>query len=205
MQYKSKSLSRRWSPAPPEKKEYDFEYGPRKWRRAQPYGATSYEKRTKTPEQARESLMLLCARAEKSESDARRLMRNWGLSDEDAERVLERLVRERFIDDNRYAAAFIREKLRLSGWGVYKIRLTLQRKGLTRNQIDDALAEAETPDMDERLRTQFTRKMRSLRYGSTYELKSKLIRYGLSLGYEYEVVTRAATEMATNQQTCDES
>lgn len=206
MQYKSKGLSRRWTPAPSEarKKEYDFEYGPRKWRHARPDGAP-FEKRTKTPEQARESLMLLCARAEKSEGDARRLMRNWGLSDEDAERVLERLVRERFIDDNRYAAAFIREKLRLSGWGTYKIRMALRRKGLTPKQIDNALAEAETPDMGERLRTQFLRKMRSLRYESAYELKSKLIRYGLSLGYEYETVAQIAADVAANLQPCDES
>ena len=203
MQYKSKGL-RKWTPAVPEKKEYDFEYGPRKWRRTRPDGAP-YERRTKTPEQARESLMLLCARAEKSEGDARRLMRNWGLSDEDAERVLERLVRERFIDDNRYAAAFIREKLRLSGWGTYKIRMALRRKGLTPKQIDNALAEAETPDMGERLRTQFLRKMRSLRYESAYELKSKLIRYGLSLGYEYETVAQIAADVAANPQSCDES
>lgn len=79
-------------------------------------------RRTKTPDQALASLMRLCARAEKSEGDARRLMRGWGLNDGDAERVLARLVNDRFIDDSRYAGAFVREKMRLSGWGEYKIR-----------------------------------------------------------------------------------
>ena len=97
---------------------------------------TPREKRTKTPEQALTSLMRLCARAEKSEGDARRLMRGWGLAERDAEAVLARLVRERFIDDTRYAEAFVREKLRLSGWGEYKIRTALQRKGIRREVID---------------------------------------------------------------------
>ena len=73
--------------------------------------------RTKTPEQALAQLMRLCARAEKSESDARRLMRGWGLDDRAAAEVLDRLVHDRFIDDARYAGAFVREKMRLSGWG----------------------------------------------------------------------------------------
>ena len=54
--------------------------------------------------------MRLCARAEKSEGDARRLMRGWGVAEKDAEQVLGRLVRDRFIDDSRYAEAFVREK-----------------------------------------------------------------------------------------------
>ena len=78
------------------------------------------KKKVKTPEQALAALMRLCARAEKSQEDARRLMRGWGLAERDAEGVLAKLVRDRFIDDARYAGAFVREKLRLSGWGEYK-------------------------------------------------------------------------------------
>ena len=74
--------------------------------------------RTKTAEQALVSLMNLCAKSEKCSADARRLMRGWGVSVADAERVLQRLVAERFIDDSRYAEAFVREKINLSGWGA---------------------------------------------------------------------------------------
>ena len=101
------------------------------------------KKKVKTPEQALAALMRLCARAEKSQEDARRLMRGWGLAERDAEGVLAKLVRDRFIDDARYAGAFVREKLRLSGWGEYKIRTALQRKRIDRALIDAALAEAD--------------------------------------------------------------
>ena len=63
------------------------------------------KKKVKTPEQALAALMRLCARAEKSQEDARRLMRGWGLAERDAEGVLAKLVRDRFIDDARYAGA----------------------------------------------------------------------------------------------------
>ena len=109
------------------------------------------KKRDKTPDEALAALMRLCARAEKSEGDARRLMRGWGVAEKDAEQVLGRLVRDRFIDDSRYAEAFVREKLRLSGWGEYKIRTALQRKGVSKERIDAALSQADRPAMGERL------------------------------------------------------
>ena len=161
-------------------------------------------KRAKTPEQALAALMRLCARAEKSQDDARRLMRGWGLAERDAEGVLAKLVRDRFIDDARYAGAFVREKLRLSGWGEYKIRTALQRKRIDRELIDAALAEADRAGMGERLRRQLERKARTAKYSTQYELKNKLIRYGLSLGYDYETVVEAASGLVTDTETCDE-
>ena len=162
------------------------------------------KKKVKTPEQALAALMRLCARAEKSQEDARRLMRGWGLAERDAEGVLAKLGRDRFIDDARYAGAFVREKLRLSGWGGYKIRTALQRKRIDRALIDAALAEADRSGMDERLRRQLERKARTAKYTTQYELKTKLIRYGLSLGYDYETVVEAASGLVTDTETCDE-
>ena len=154
------------------------------------------KRRDKTPEQALAALMRLCARAEKSESDARRLMRGWGLAERDAEQVLGKLVRDRFIDDGRYAEAFVREKLRLS--------TALQRKGIRRELIDAALAQAEGADMGERLAQMLARKARTVRAATPYELKTKLIRYGLSLGYEYEAVLDAASAMVRETDTCED-
>lgn len=161
-------------------------------------------KRAKTPEQALAALMRLCARAEKSQNDARRLMRGWGVAEKDAEQVLGRLVRDRFIDDSRYAEAFVREKLRLSGWGEYKIRTALQRKGVSKERIDAALSQADRPAMGERLAQQLERKARTVKYTSQYELKTKLIRYGLSLGYDYEAVMDAASAMVRETDTCND-
>ena len=162
------------------------------------------KKKVKTPEQALAALMRLCARAEKSQEDARRLMRGWGLAERDAEGVLAKLVRDCFIDDARYAGAFVREKLRLSGWGEYKIRTALQHKRIDRALIDAALAEADRPAMGERLCRQLERKARTAKYSTQYELKTKLIRYGLSLGYDYEAVMDAASAMVRETDTCND-
>ena len=59
--------------------------------------------------------------------------------------------------------------------------------------------------MTERLLAQLRRKARTVRYTTPYELKTKLIRYGLSLGYEFEAVAEAAASLVTDCDTCDES
>lgn len=162
------------------------------------------ERRTKTPEQALTTLMRLCARAEKSEGDARRLMRSWGVPEPEAEKVLARLVHDRFIDDARYADAFVREKLRLSGWGEYKLRAALQRKGIARETIDAALEQIDRTGMTDRLAERLARKARNTRATTPYELRTKLIRYGLSLGYDYETVLETVSQSIKNINSCDE-
>ena len=146
-------------------------------------------KKEKTPEQAMSSLMRLASRAEKSSGDARRLMRGWGIAPADAEKILARLTEQRFIDDERYAAAYTREKMRFSGWGVHKIRAALAAKGVAREVIDRATTGLDPEAMTDRLEKHLRRKRPLVKAATPYELRTKLVRYGLSLGYEYETVS----------------
>lgn len=160
-------------------------------------------KRAKTPEEALAALMRLCARAEKSTGDALRLMRTWGVEAQAQQAVLAKLLDQRFIDDVRFAEAFVREKLRLSGWGEYKIRTALQRKGIGRETIDRAMQQADPEGMADRLRTQLARKARTVKYTTPYELRTKLMRYGLSLGYDFETVTEAVAGQVKETDECN--
>jgi regulatory protein len=153
-------------------------------------------KRTKTPQQALQSLMRMCARSERSSGDALRLMKRWGVADDDARKVLARLQAERFIDDRRFAEAFVRAKLNLSGWGAYKIKMSLRAKGLSREVIEEVVSPMiEATDMKERLEDIMQRKLRTLKYTSTYEAKTKLIRFAASRGYEIEEAIECASRV----------
>ncbi len=154
------------------------------------------EQKTKTPQQALQSLMRMCARAERSSGDALRLMKRWGVADEEARKVLARLQSERFIDDGRYAEAFVRDKLNLSGWGAYKIKMALRTKGVSKEIIEEVVAPMiEATDMAERLEEMMRRRMRTLKYSSTYEAKTKLIRFAASRGYDMEEAIECASKI----------
>ncbi len=146
----------------------------------------------KTPAEALASLMRLCSRAEKSSGDARRLMRGWGVAPSDAEGVLAELIDRRFIDDERYANAYTREKLRTSGWGAHKIRAALAAKGIARATITAALDDHLDPEQQSgRLEKYLERRLPRVKAATKHELRSKLTRYALSLGYDYETAAAA--------------
>ena len=143
--------------------------------------------------------MRLCARSEKSSGDALRLMQQWQVPHTERQGVLERLVKERFIDDGRYAEAYVREKSRLSGWGARKIAMQLRQKGVSQAIIDDALRQLDSNVELPRLVDKLRRKIRTTKYTSDYELRGKLMRYALSLGFDYDIVQRAVEDSLEEQ------
>ena len=152
------------------------------------------ERKPKTAQQALQSLMRLCARSEKSSGDALRLMSQWQVPQSERGAVLDKLLKDRFIDDSRYAEAYVREKSRLSGWGARKIAMQLRQKGVSQDVIAEALkqldSDIELPRLVEKLR----RKARTTKYSSDYELRGKLLRYALSLGFDYDLAQCAVEE-----------
>ena len=142
--------------------------------------------------------MRLAARSEKSSGDAMRLMRNWEVEPSARQGVLQKLIDSKFIDDRRYAEAFVRDKMRFSGWGAFKLRAALHNKGISKDIIDEVLSTLDCTNMSERLRERLERKMRSLKFSSRYDLKSKLMRYGASLGYDFESVTEVVDSLISN-------
>jgi len=148
----------------------------------------SQELKSKSPEQALAALMHLTAKAERSSGDAMRLMRRWGLSDSDSRKVLERLVRERFIDDSRYAEAFANDKVRFSGWGTYKIRAALRAKGISAELINAALARTDAVSDTERLAEILRSKAQRTPHKNLADLKAKVVRFGASRGLELDKV-----------------
>lgn len=149
---------------------------------------TPHEPKTKTAEQALNALMRLCSKAEKSSGDALRLMYRWGVPIAERQGVLDKLVEMRFIDDTRYAEAYTREKSQLAGWGARKIAQNLYQKGVSKDIVAKTLAMLESDDQRAMLEKRLQRKLPTIKATTDYERRGKLLRYALSLGYDYDMV-----------------
>lgn len=149
---------------------------------------TPHEPKTKTAEQALNALMRLCSKAEKSSGDALRLMYRWGVPIAERQGVLDKLVEMRFIDDARYAEAYTREKSQLAGWGARKIAQNLYQKGVSKDIVAKTLAMLESDDQRTMLEKRLQRKLPTIKATTDYERRGKLLRYALSLGYDYDMV-----------------
>lgn len=145
------------------------------------------KKRETTPERAYEKLAALCSRSEKCEDDARRLMIRWEIAPDKRDEIVEKLVKEKYIDNGRYARAFVEDKLRFSGWGRYKIKSALRAKQIDGDIIDEAIAEFDEPDASsDRLRQMLEEKMRRTTAKNNYDMKGKLLRFAASRGFSFD-------------------
>lgn len=130
----------------------------------------------------------LCSRREYCRSDImKKVVSALDGDKERAEKVMEILVAERFIDEFRYASAFARDKSAISGWGETKIRYMLSSKGIPREVIDKALEEIDGAKAMTRLEKLMENKYRSLKEDPQCRLK--MLRFGLGRGYGYDEVS----------------
>lgn len=113
---------------------------------------------------------------------------------EAAEKVVDTLVEEKYVDDSRYAQAYAREKSSISGWGEVKIRYMLSAKGLSKDVITEALAEIDEKKADSRLEKLLENKYRSLKDDPQWKIK--LLRFALGRGYSYDQVNGCMAKLA---------
>ena len=103
-----------------------------------------------------------------------------------AQEVVDVLVKEKYVDDFRYASAFARDKSAIQGWGEVKIRYMLSAKGVPRTVIDMALEEIDQDKADNRLEKLLQNKLKSLK--DDPQCRLKLLRFALGRGYSYDEV-----------------
>ena len=127
----------------------------------------------------------LCSRREYCTGDILRKLLRKGLDEKDAAVVLERLVRERYVDDARYARAFVRDKALLSGWGPRKIAFALSAKGISRETVEEAFGEVSPEDSEASMNRVLAAKWKTVSGSTDYERRNKLLRFALSRGYSY--------------------
>ena len=107
-----------------------------------------------------------------------------------AERVLGRLVDERFVDDERYARFFVRDKIRFDRWGRRKIEQALYKKGVARDISSRVLDDVPDDDYAAVLAELLAAKRRTVKAASDYELNCKLVRFALGRGFGMDIIRR---------------
>lgn len=133
-------------------------------------------------------LAQLCARSEHCQHELTEKMRRWDMSDEAQARVMARLVGERYVDDERYARAFVRDKIRYNKWGRRKVEQGLWAKHIDDDIRERVLGEVGDDEYLSVLRPLLQQKRRSVKADSDYELNQKLVKFALSRGFTYDII-----------------
>lgn len=136
--------------------------------------------------------MQLCSRQEYCVSDIEKKLELWEISKPDAHKIIDILQKENFINEERYATAFVNDKFNHNKWGKMKIASHMKIKKIPTTIIDTALNSIDSRRYITTLEAIIKTHRKTVKARNSYELKAKLMRFGQSRGFEssllYELI-----------------
>jgi regulatory protein len=137
----------------------------------------------------------ICSQSEKCRSDIQEKLIRWGLPTEDSALVIDRLISEKYLDDERFARAYVKDKFRFNRWGKQKITFMLRAKGISAEIIELALGEIEDSDYSDDLRKLIEEKAKTIKAKDKYDKRNKLMRFAMGRGFESNQIYAVLKEL----------
>jgi len=146
------------------------------------------EKKLFTFDEIRQKLVNYCVYQDRCHAEVEQKMREFVLIPEAKEEIILYLLRENYLNEERFTRSYIRGKFNIKHWGKNKIKMHLKQKGITEKLITRSFDEIDDDDylkIIEKLYENHFSKQKGLQ---VYQKKSKTIKYLLSRGFEYDEI-----------------
>jgi regulatory protein len=141
-----------------------------------------------TADQILDKMAKYCAYQERSVKEVTDKLKTFEISEKDREEIINYLLDNKFVNDERFAHAFVRGKINQSGWGVNKIRFHLIQKGVSKEIIDEALQSFDEEAYRQRLVEVLKAKAKTVKSANDFERNRKLAAYAIQKGFEAPLV-----------------
>ena len=149
-----------------------------------------------TPDQVLDKMAKYCVYQERCVKDVRDKLKTFEISEEEKTKILDYLIDNRFVNDERFAKSFVRGKVNQSGWGVNKIRFHLIQKGIDKDIIEEALGQTDEEAYRQRLIDILKTKAKTVKAANDFEKKRKLAAYAMQKGFEGSLVWETLNDLA---------
>ena len=146
------------------------------------------KKKVLTQLQAKLKIESYCAYQERAQQEVRDKLYEWGMHEEEVENIIADLIADNFLNEERFAKAFVRGKFNLKGWGMVKIKQHLKAKRISDPLIKIAMREIDLDEYESKLEELIHKKCSSAPNKLSLPEKAKLVRYLQSKGYESNLI-----------------
>ena len=137
----------------------------------------------------KQKIAAYCSYQDRCHQEVEQKMRDFLLIPEAKEEILLYLMRENFLNEERFTRSYIRGKFYIKSWGRNKIRNHLKFKGVPEKLISRCFGEIDDADYAKTLLKIYEQYF-ARQTGKEYQKKSKTIKYLLGRGFEYEEILR---------------
>jgi len=131
----------------------------------------------------------LCSKTELCEKDIKLKLLRKHYPYDLITKIIEKLKKENFINEDRYINAFINDKLNLNHWGKNKIKYELEKKEFDKNLIKQKLNNIDNELYFKILTNIVNSKFKQIDKND-YLNKIKIFRYLYNKGFEKEIIQK---------------
>jgi regulatory protein len=156
------------------------------------------EEKQRTPPtflEAKVKLEAWCAYQERCQFEVTQKLFDWQFSVEQRDQLIADLISNRFIDEERFASAFVSGKFRIKHWGRNKIRQHLKQKRISEYSIKKGFQEIDPDEYWVTLLRLTARKLAEKKRNETiWQSRARVQRYLSAKGYEFDLIADALKE-----------
>ncbi len=149
---------------------------------------TTTKQQDLTTEQALQYAQKYCASLERCPKDVRCKLREKGIEEEQANKIIVKLIKGGYISEQRYAELYVKSKIHQNHWGRIKIRNMLTSKQIPRNFIQKAMQNIDEQEYKDILNMLLNKKLNNMTTKDEYQKKYQLKYYLSSHGFEDELI-----------------
>ncbi len=140
----------------------------------------------------------MCVSRERCLMDIETKLHQWDTPAHWIENIGETLIKNNFINEERYCRAFVKDKIRFNKWGKIKIKVALKQKGISETDIEKGFREIDDEDYNKMVDRLLQEKWKTLK-GRNFEKKAKAARFLQSRGFESEMIFDAIDKITRNE------
>lgn len=149
------------------------------------------EKKLFTFQEIKQKLVNFCVYQDRCHLEVEQKMKEFVLIPEAKEEILLFLIKENYLNEERFARSYTRGKFYIKKWGRNKIKINLFKKGITEKLILKSFEEINNEDYHKMMKEIITKNSDKNKGLNEYQLKQNSIRFLISKGYEYEEILKA--------------
>lgn len=154
----------------------------------------SMEKKSFTYEEIKQKLVNYCVYQDRCHAEVEQKMREFLLIDEAREEIILYLLKENYLNEERFTRSYIRGKFYIKHWGKNKIKINLKQKQVPEKLIDKCFDEIDEDDYRAAIKKIYDNYYSKHTGLQEYQKKSKTIKYVMGKGYEYDAIISSIEE-----------
>ena len=142
-----------------------------------------------------DKLKKYCAYQERCHKDVEEKLKKLKADEDMSNEIISELIKENYLNEERFAIAYARGKHRINKWGRNKIKRELKQRDISTYLINKSLEEIIETEYLSTLRHLLEEKNKTIKAKNIFERKKKLFSYAYGKGYENELIMEVIEEM----------